>query len=117
MFYQNIPLYIKLVHLLKKEYIIVHNLPKEYKFSLGQDIINRTWELLDLFMMAQFTYKAPEHEQKTKIIANLNLRFEELKLRLRFLSELKFISLRQVTILNSQIIEIGKMIGSWCKNV
>lgn len=53
MFYQNMPLYLKLLNLLKAEYRVVHNLPKEYKFSLGQDILNRTWGLVDLFIAAQ----------------------------------------------------------------
>lgn len=53
MFYQNMPLYLKLLNLLKTEYLIVKSLPKEYKFSLGQDIINRNWELIDLFIAAQ----------------------------------------------------------------
>ncbi len=116
MFYQNIPLYLKLIQLLRSEYTIVHNLSKEYKYSLGQDIITRSWELVDLFMSAQFMNAATERGRKNNIIIELDLRFEELKLRIRFLSELKLISLGQTAALNDSMVEIGKMIGSWRKN-
>lgn len=102
------PLYLKLVNLLKIEYGVLHNLPKEYKFSLGQDTVNRTWEILDLFIMAQNNSKG-----KTETIEKINYLFDSLKLRIRFLTELKVISLTQTATLAESLVEIGKMIGSW----
>ncbi len=112
MFYQNMPLYLKLLNLLKTEYVIVHHLPKEYKFSLGQDIINRNWELIDLFITAQIG-----EGDKSATVSKINQRFDSLKLRIRFLSELKLISLGQSAQLSENIVEIGKMIGSWVGKV
>ena len=117
MFYQNMPLYLKLVNLLKCEYVIVHNMSKEYKFSLGQDIVNRTWRILDLFMAAQSKNSVKCKDGKAEVVRLIDLEFESLKLRIRFLTELKLISLGQSAQLSKDILEIGKMIGSWLKNV
>jgi len=110
MYYQNLPLYLKLIVLLKQLYQITHQLPKEYKFSLGQDLVNKNWKLIDLFIEAQ---TCPENKIQT--IAALSRDFDRLKVRIRFLSELKLISLGQTAALNSETNEIGKMIGNWLK--
>ncbi|MFH1895989.1 MAG: hypothetical protein ABH814_00750 [bacterium] len=51
------------------------------------------------------------------MVQNLSFRHDLLKLRLRFLSELNLITLKQTAFINDQIVEIGKMIGSWLKKV
>ncbi len=116
MFYQNMPLYLKLVTLLKTEYTIFNNLPRTYKFSLGQDIVDRTWQLIDLFLIAQLKTQGSKR-LKLDTIRDINAKFEQLKLRLRFLTELKLISLGQSTALTKEVVEIGKMVGSWQKSV
>ena len=112
MFYQNMPLYLQLLDLLKTEYCYVHNLEKEYKYSLGEDILKITWKLVDLFIEAQ-----TNHQEKRIIVQEIIHKFDCLKLRIRFLTELKQISLQQTTFINGQLVNIGKMIGSWQKNV
>jgi hypothetical protein len=113
MFYQNMPLYLELLELLRNEYSIFHNLPKAYKFSLGQDIINRTWNIIDLFIIAQ---TASDESAKVLIIEQISQQFDCLKLRIRFLTELKLISLGQSAHMSGYLVAIGKMIGSWRKH-
>lgn len=109
------PLYLQLIDLLKIEYAYVHNLQKEYKYSLGEDVIRLTWNLIDLFIQAQTNgYNCTE---KKEIIGEIAQKFDSLKLRVRFLTELKLISLHQTTYINELLVGIGKMIGSWQKNV
>lgn len=117
MFYQNMPLYVKLVELLRVEYTIFQNLPKAYKFSLGQDVINRTWNIIDLFIIIQTTTTTEGKQTKELVIEQLSQQFDCLKLRVRFLAELKLISLGQSTNMSGYLVEIGKMIGSWQKHV
>jgi hypothetical protein len=115
MFYQNMPLYLQLIDLLKIEYAYIHNLQKEYKYSLGEDVIRLTWDLIDLFIEAQTNgYNCIE---KKKVISEIAQKFDSLKLRVRFLTELKQISLHQTTHINELLVGIGKMIGGWQKNV
>jgi hypothetical protein len=115
MFYQSMPLYLGLLELLKFEYRIVKGLPKEYKHSLGENILTLTWKLIDLFIEIQLngSYKSPK---KLYLIKSMNTHHEQLKLRIRFLSDLKLISLKQQATIHTHIVEIGKMIGSWIKN-
>jgi len=54
---------------------------------------------------------------KKEIIIKLNSKYDSFKIRVRFLSELRLISVKQTARLNEQIVEIGKMIGSWLKKV
>lgn len=116
MYYQSMPLYLRLIDLLKQEYKLVCNLPKSYKYSIGQDIINTTWEMIDLFIKAQIMHST-DPEAKKQTIESINYHQQCLQLRIRFLAELKLISLKQQARLNEQTVEIGKMIGSWLKNV
>lgn len=109
------PLYLQLIDLLKIEYAYVHNLQKEYKYSLGEDVIHISWELVDLFIRAQ-THSVSSGERK-ETISEIAQKFDCLKIRIRFLSELNQISLRQTAKINEQLVVIGKMIGSWQKNV
>ena len=116
MFYQSMPLYLRLLDLLKLEYRLVANLPKQYKYSLGQDIITLTWNMVDLFIEAQ-TRKTLDKEKKIDLIYCINKCHDCLKLRFRFCGELKLITLRQQTKIDVLTVEIGKMVGCWLKNV
>jgi hypothetical protein len=109
------PLYIQLIELLKTEYIYVHQLPKEYKYSLGDEIVKISWKIMDSFIIAQTCGR--NNEQKRSEILKINQLFDSLKLRIRFLTELKLISLKQTSYLNEQLVSIGKMVGNWQKNV
>ncbi len=119
MYYQHLPLYLKLTTLLKSLYTIVHHLSKEYKFSLGSEIISQNWELIDLFVEAQTNSEPAEKAQvnKARVIKQLSLAFDRFKIRIRFLGELKLVSLGQLASLNKRLEEIGKMIGSWQKHI
>lgn len=109
------PLYLQLINLLKTEYVYIHNLQKEYKYSLGGDVINITWELVDWFIQAQTN--GHNCLEKKRIVTEIAQKFDGLKLRIRFLTELKQISLHQTACINEQLASIGKMIGNWQKNV
>lgn len=114
MFYQSMPLYLGLLKLLKAEYSLLKNLPRQYKYTLGENIISLTWKLIDLFIEIQLT-QSLKTPRKIFLIKSMNTHHEQLKLRIRFLGELKLISLKQQTTLNTSMVDIGKMIGSWIK--
>lgn len=109
------PLYLQLLELLKAEYNYIHGFKREFKFSLGEDIVNLTWEIIDLFIEVQTTRLATP--QKKQVVAQIATKFDCLKLRIRFATELKQLSIKQASQLNKMLASIGKMIGSWIKNV
>ena len=116
MFYQHLPLYLKLTLLLKLLYQVVHHLPREYKYSLGQEIINQNWRLLDLFVTAQsYGNLRSDRERKIDAVNQMSLTHNCFRLRIRFLAELQLVSLGQVAQLDEYLDEIGRMIGGWKK--
>ncbi len=118
MFYQHLPLYLKLTLLLKLLYQVVHHLPREYKYTLGQETINQNWRLLDLFVAAQsFGKSRLDLERKIDAINQMSLTHNCFRLRIRFLAELQLISLGQVAQIDDYLNEIGRMIGGWKKQV
>ena len=53
----DLPLYLSLYKLLKYLYLLTHNFPKEYKYTLGQSILELGWKTLDLIILANHRAK------------------------------------------------------------
>lgn len=106
----NAPLYHKLYQLTKKLYSVVHNMPREYKYELGREILGLSWECLDLF----FEANSAENINKKVHIKELSKTYDRLKLRLRMAQELKLIPEGQFSVLQEEyLLPAGKMIGGW----
>ena len=95
--------------LIKELYQITQQFPKSYKYSLGEEIQNRSWKIIDLIVDANST--TGKHAK----IKELSLEFDKLKLRIRFAFEIKLIPEKRFINLQKQIAEIGNMIGGWLK--
>ena len=106
----NVPIYHKLYQLTKRMYIIVHNIPREYKYTLGQDSLDILWECLDIFMEIRMSSK----NEKTLKIKELIVTFDRLKMRIRMMQDIDLISEGQFADLQENyILPTGKMIGGW----
>lgn len=104
------PLYHKIYQLLKILYKTVKNFPKEYKYNLGQEMIDLAWKCLDLTVEANLL---PNYCKKTKI-GELSSAFDRLKLRIRMGQEIDLLSVGQFAhIQENYLLEIGKEIGGW----
>lgn len=110
--YKHLPLYLKIYQLVKFLYEMVRNFPKQYKYSLGQNILDLTWQCLDLVLEVNIL----PNEKKYQKILKLSIDFDKLKIRLRMAQELSLISKKQFVHLQSNYMrEIGEMIGGWLK--
>lgn len=110
--YQHLLLYLKIYQFIKFLYERVRNFPKQFKYTLGENILNLSWRCLDLVLEAN----ALPNEEKYPKILELSITFDKLKVRLRMSQELNLISKRQfVHIQTYNIKEIGEMIGGWLK--
>lgn len=105
----DLPLYIAVYKLLKYLYRRVHNFDKEYKYTLGQSILECGWEVLDTIISAN---TAP-NDEKAAEIRKASASFDKLKTRLRMSHELKLFSHKQYAFLIEQNEEIGKMLSGW----
>ena len=107
--YEHLPIYRKTYLLIKEIYQITQQFPKTYKYSLGEEIQNKTWRLLDLII------EINSLKEKHPKINELTLEFDKLKLRIRFAFEIKLIPEKRFINLQKQIAEIGNMISGWFK--
>ena len=110
--YQHLPLYLKTYQFTKFLYGMVRNFPKQYKYTLGENILGLDWECLDLILEAN---SLPNEKKHSKIL-ELSVAFDKLKIRIRLAQELALISERQfVHIYTYYAKESGEMIGGWLK--
>lgn len=108
----EIPLYRKNYSLIKVLYKSVNNFPKEYKYSLGAEILTLAWNCLDLVIEAN---NLP-NSKKAEKISQLSVIFDKLKMRIRMSQEIGLISIGQFAHLEENyILEIGQEIGGWLK--
>jgi len=109
---QHLPLYLKFYQLTKYLYERTRNFPKQYKYTLGQNILDLSWACLDLLVAANVLSR----EKKYAKILELSIAFDCLKVRLRMAQEIGSISTKQyVHIQSFYLKEIGEMIGGWLK--
>jgi len=105
-----LPLYYGFYQLIKYLYQIINNFPKQYKYTLGENIIDLAWQCLDLVFEAN---ALPNKNKYSKILV-LSASFDKLKIRLRMIQEINLISQKQFVHLQiSYIKTIGEMIGGW----
>jgi len=105
----ELPLYIAVYKLLKYLYLIVRSFKKEYKYTLGQSIIDSAWETLDKIITAN----THQNTQKAGTIRQASASFDKLKSRLRMAYELQLIASQQYTYIISQNEQIAKMLSGW----
>ena len=108
----KLPLYLKLYQLIKFLYETVRSFPKEYKYTLGEEILSLAWECLDLVLEAN----SCSGREKSLKISQLSVCFDKFKIRLRMAQEIKLLSERKFVHLQTYYLkEIGEMIGGWLK--
>ena len=91
---------------------MVQNFPREYKYTLGREIIRKGWQCLDMILEINTVPK----EQKKFLLQKLSLTFDQLKIRLRISQEVEAISARQFAHFHTNYLkEIGDMIGGFMK--
>ena len=109
---QQLPIYFKIYQLTKILYGIVRSFPKEYKYELGREILDHSWQCLDLVILANASFS----KEKATKIALLSATFDQLKVRLRMAQEIGLFSERQLGHLQINYLkEIGGMIGGWLR--
>ncbi|HNU76483.1 MAG TPA: four helix bundle protein [bacterium] len=102
-------IYTKFLNFQKYMYVAIHSFPKEYKFSLGQQIIDKSWETMDIAISANLA----ENKDKYIEITNLLNSFDKLKTRIRMAHELKVINDKKYAYILKHIVSIEKDILNW----
>ena len=90
-------------------YNVTGQYPREYKFSLGQDIKRDAMELI------RSIYRANRASKKETYLLEFLEQFELLKLEIRISYDLHLLPLKTYTTISEIMTRIGKQINGWRK--
>jgi len=107
--YLHLPIYIKTYEFIKFVYRVVQQFRKEYKYTLGTELQQIIWQILDEIIK---TNSLPD-DQKGTSIEKISQLFDKFKIRFRFAYEIGLMTDKKFGIAQKEIGEIGKMIGGW----
>jgi len=106
----QLPIYNKSYQLIRFLHERVRSFPKEYKYTIGEEILRLSWRCVDLVIEANVL---PNNKKYLKI-SELSCSFDQLKIRLRLAQEIGLMSIKQFTHICIYFLkEIGEMIGGW----
>ncbi len=88
-------------------------MPRLTRYSLGEKINDLFLELSELIFTAGFTPK----EQKLLIVKRASFKLDLLKFFMQVAWELKTIQTKDFSDISLPLIEIGKMLGGWQKQL
>ena len=87
----------------------VEKLPRSYRLTLGDRMINSSLDLYLLLVEAQYS------RDKRRILKQANLELEKLRHLLRLSQELTDLSLKSYHYICAELDQVGRMIGGWWK--
>src|SRR3989338_10394157 len=109
--YSHLPIYIKTYEVIKFIYRIVQQFRKEYKYTLGVELQQIIWQVIDEIIR---TNSLPDN-QKKEGIEKISQLFDKFKIRFRFAYEIGLLTDKKFGIAQKEMEEIGKMIGGWSR--
>lgn len=105
--YYDLPVFKETYALTLKLFELTQNFPREYKFTLGQDIKH------DCIKLVRSIYRANKCKDKVVYLEHFLDNFEVLKLEVRLCKDLHLLSIKQQSNIAVQMDSIGKQITGW----
>ena len=105
--YYDLPVYRDTYKLILKIFEITKDFPKEYKYTLGQDMKR------DALQLVRSIYRANKSAQKKELLENFLDEFELLKLEIRLCVDMKIVSFKKQAELTVLMDSIGKQVTGW----
>ncbi len=107
--YIELPVFKKSYDLVIELFDLYTNLPKSFKYTLGQRI------QLESIEMIVNIYKANANAEKVPFILKIREHIEIIRLLIRILHDTKQINLKRMVLVNVMIEEISKQLVGWQK--
>lgn len=105
--YYDLPVYRDTYKLILKIFECTKDFPKEYKYTLGQDMKR------DALQLVRSIYRANKAKDKKEHLEHFLDEFELLKLELRLCKDLKILSIKKQAEFTELMESIGKQITGW----
>ena len=109
--YYNLPVYRDTYKLILLIFELTKDFPREYKYTLGQDMKR------DGIQLVRSIYRANRSENKKKYLEEFLDIFEILKLEIRLCVDMKILSIKQQSRTTNLLESIGKQITGWKRSV
>jgi hypothetical protein len=109
----NLPILQKITLAYKLWHNTLPHIPRLTRYSLGEKINDLFIELSELVLTASYTAK----ETKGPVIQRASVRLDTLKFFLQIGWELKAFDNKKFAELSMPLVEVGKMLGGWQKQV
>ena len=106
---EELPIIQKTYDLIKWYVPILNRLPKVHKFTLGDRMINRLYNLLDNLIIARYA------KEKLTKLESVNTQLDILRYQTRLLLDFHLIAARRYEYAIKLIDEIGIELGGWIK--
>lgn len=87
----------------------VEKFPRDYKFTVGDRIINNLLDSLEIIIEAAYT------KDKAQLLRKFNLQLEKLRYLMRLSKDMRAMSIKKYAYISAEIDELGRMIGGWLK--
>ena len=104
--YYDLPVYRDTYKLILKIFEYSKDFPKDYKYTLGQDMKR------DALQLVRSIYRANKSEQKKEHLDD----FELIKLEIRLCTDMKVLPIKKQAELSLLMNSIGKQITGWSKS-
>jgi hypothetical protein len=83
--------------------------PRSHRFTLGERMERRLYDLLELLLKAKYT------AQKVPLLRQANMELELLRFQFRLAKDLECLTLKRYEYGVRAVNEIGQMVGGWLK--
>jgi len=105
--YYDLPVFKDVYKLILRIFEYTKDFPKEYKYTLGQDLKR------DGINLVRSIYRANKSKNKTEYLETFLDDFEILKLEIRLCADMKILSIKKQVELSLMMESIGKQITGW----
>ncbi|MCF7845315.1 MAG: four helix bundle protein [Candidatus Pacebacteria bacterium] len=109
----GLPVYKASYDLLLYSFQLIKNMPKDYKYTIGDKIKN---EMVDMIMNIYHANKEKDKELKKERIIKAKNSIEVIQLLFRLLHDLRQIGLKKFTQASVKIDCVSRQLSGWAKN-
>ena len=105
--YYDLPVFRDVYSLTLRMFQLTSVFPREYKFTIGQDLKR------DCILLVRHIYRANKLKDKAVYLEQFLDAFEVIKFEIRLCTDLKLITIKQQSELALKMNSIGKQITAW----
>jgi len=105
--YYDLPVYRDTYQLILKIFEVTRDFPKEYKYTLGQDMKR------DALQLVRSIYRANKSVHKKEHLETFLDEFEILKLEIRLCADMRVLPFKKQAELTALMDSIGKQVTGW----